>query len=318
MQKRIKIFIFIFILCLLVISALLAFSLRGIFSQAKESLVQVQISDSYKNDVVEQVLQELKTAIDVDFSESGDTDFEWQYNEHGSIKSFNVVGRGYSIRNAYVDMLSLRNFFEYNDFYQDPENFVDGNMSGLYGYHKDEVVCLVSGVNSDFDPLEPEKELIGDHFDVEVQCGQLGEQDVLRLALTKDNSEKTKDDHEVKTITLAHIANLPQYIDCEITDFSVNDIVKMECPGCFETEVTFDVIHLGNEFSLKKESGKISLDDWVVVASDFFIENEEITRAMCEEQGGVILESEDCPEGKESRGQIIEVEENSLCCYEEA
>jgi len=133
---------------------------------------------SPSQDEVSTFLNNLKQETGIDFSGVAEVEFEWQVKKYEEMKSVTVAGKGFEVAGITTEKFrEVESFFENNDFEVDVYNVAAGTVSGLTGYIKDRLVCLVAAgatgykeATGQWIPPEPDKK------DVEVKCGQGGDE----------------------------------------------------------------------------------------------------------------------------------------------
>ncbi len=269
MQKKTKILIILIIIIFSSLSLFLVFSLKGIFAKAKEAKDLLVEEENQADSMVELILGDIIESVSSKFSRQGIVDFEWQYSDGFEVKSFNVVGLGISAKNIDLDFFVLKNYFEANNYILDKDNEVTGDMSGLYGYMKDDVACLVSGVNSDSNLIEFDYSSENFTYNIDVQCGFLSEQDLMRLFSAENDIDQINEEYEAKTIVKSYLSKLNKYQVLNGGNIEIIDIKRLDCPGCWDLSVSFEVDAMASSTNSEriKLNSTIELNDWVASSS---------------------------------------------------
>jgi len=128
------------------------------------------------SDEISVFLKDIEKATNLDFSDPTDTEFSWMIEEEGEIKEIVVMGKQIEVKNILgSETAKISDFFNMEpDIY----NIADGTVSGLVGFKKIDIVCIVvrrlCGEEScDNKTCISEQDFANDRNDVVVKCGRL-------------------------------------------------------------------------------------------------------------------------------------------------
>jgi len=123
-------------------------------------------------DEVLTLLNDLRKKTKVNFPEPAEVNFDWVVTEKQAV---NAKGKGFEINEisnqAYQD---IESFFVDRDFELDNNNVSFGSVGGTNGYKKDDIVCSIYRIASEYD-FEKPREIPEntDTKDVKVKCGEI-------------------------------------------------------------------------------------------------------------------------------------------------
>ncbi len=136
---------------------------------------QTSILENEIKDEASILLENIKKETGISFSEIKEIEFRWFTQVDPELKEEIILGKGFEVKSILDEQYNnIKQFFENNGFKADIYNIADGLVSGLVGYRKEKMACIVeSGVTghkeADFqwDPLGINTR------DVIVNCGEL-------------------------------------------------------------------------------------------------------------------------------------------------
>ena len=125
-------------------------------------------------DEVVELLENLKQETNIDFPAIQDVEFDWLVEKYQEITRVAIQGKGFEAERISDEQYrNVESFLKNKGFEADVYNAAAGTISGLDGYRKDYLVCIVIGGASGYKeatgqwiPPEPDKK------DVEVKCGK--------------------------------------------------------------------------------------------------------------------------------------------------
>jgi len=125
-------------------------------------------------DEVVNLLENLKQETNIDFPAIEDVEFDWLVEKYQEITRIAIQGKGFEAERISDEQYrNVESFLKNKGFEADVYNAAAGTISGLDGYRKDYLVCIVVGGASGYKeatgqwiPPEPDKK------DVEVKCGK--------------------------------------------------------------------------------------------------------------------------------------------------
>lgn len=121
------------------------------------------------------VLEELEQETGIDFSEIEQTEFKWVIKVDPKVEEVDIEGKGFEVKEISSEQFdSIYSFFKDKGFEIDLYNIADGTISGLRGYKKDKVACVVFGGLTGYKQAQgqwvaPEF----DKWDVIIKCSKL-------------------------------------------------------------------------------------------------------------------------------------------------
>ena len=158
--------IFIIILAFLVVG--------GLWMSTKQEAPSVEPEETKTKDEVWNFLENLKQETGIDFSAIADVEFDWMVEKDKKMERVTIQGRGFEADEIPSEQYSrIESFLKAHGFEADIYNAAAGTISGLDGYRKDYLVCIVVGgvtgykeATGQWTPPETDKQ------DVEIKCGQ--------------------------------------------------------------------------------------------------------------------------------------------------
>jgi len=157
--------IFIILLTFLVIG--------GLWMSTKQEAPFIEETE----DEVSNLLENLEQETGIDFSDIVDVEFDWMVEKNNNMERVAIQGKGFEANEISIEQYSeVESFLRDNGFVADIYNAAAGTISGLDGYRKDYLVCVVIGGASGY--KEAEGQWIPPEInkrDVEVRCGQSDE-----------------------------------------------------------------------------------------------------------------------------------------------
>ena len=126
-------------------------------------------------DNVSVLLEDLKRETNIDFSNIESVEFQWVVKVDPKIQEINIQGERFNVERISDEQYrNIESFLKNRGFEVDVYNMAAGTISGLTGYQKDQLVCVViegatgyKEAEGQWVPLEPDKK------DVEIRCGKL-------------------------------------------------------------------------------------------------------------------------------------------------
>ena len=126
-------------------------------------------------DNVSALLEDLERETNIDFSNIESIEFRWAVRIDPKVQEINIQGEGFNVERISDEQYrNIESFLKNRGFEIDVYNMAAGTISGLTGYQKDQLVCIVIGgatgykeAEGQWTPPEPDKK------DVEVRCGKL-------------------------------------------------------------------------------------------------------------------------------------------------
>jgi hypothetical protein len=123
------------------------------------------------------LLNNLKKETGIAFSDIHSTNFNWIVEIDPQLKEMTISGKGFEVIGISSQKYrEIESFFGKENFQVNPYNIAAGTVSGLIGYKKDKIICvLMSGATGykeakgQWIPPEPNKK------DADVKCGEFGE-----------------------------------------------------------------------------------------------------------------------------------------------
>jgi len=158
--------IFIIILAFLVVG--------GLWMSSKQEAPPVEETEDEVKDEVLNLLENLEQETGIDFSAIADVEFDWMVEKDKEMERVTIQGRGFEAQGIPTEQYAkIESFLKDNGFEADIYNAAAGTISGLDGYRKDYLVCIVIGGVTGYKEaagqwIPPET----DKKDVEVKCGQ--------------------------------------------------------------------------------------------------------------------------------------------------
>lgn len=318
MLRNNKIIIILIISFLLLVSLFLIFIIKEKIAQVDVGLAQVEKEDPGDNIEVQLALAGIKNSLGADFTDQGSVDFEWRYRDNEELRSINVAGLGIIINEDLSGIRALRNYFKERGYVLEASNNVYDVDNASLGYYKDGLACLIAFTNSQNDSEQLSSSSRDSLYDATVKCGSLSEQDSLRIIPVEENESQMDEEHEAVAIAKAHIGRLADYIENQGGVINILSIKKMDCPGCWNLEVSFEIDDLDSLGARKLLQGELQLNDWVVAVDNirFPIKILE-SQAACLAIGGLAtgtVMAMTCPEKYEIAGKLGANPESPLCC----
>jgi len=133
------------------------------------------IPEEESKDEITLFLEDLKQETGMDSSEIENAEFKWIVRVDPETVDETVIGKGFEANRISSEQFdSIYPFFTNKGFKTDLYNFADGTISGLEGYKKDKMACVVLGGLTGYREAEgqwipPES----DKWDITVKCGEL-------------------------------------------------------------------------------------------------------------------------------------------------
>ena len=125
-------------------------------------------------DEVLNLLENIKQETGIDFSAIVDVEFDWMVEKDKGMERVTIQGKGFEANEILSEQYAkIESFLKDNGFEADIYNAAAGTISGLDGYRKDYLVCIVIGGAAGYKEAEGQwipPEI--DKKDVEVKCGQ--------------------------------------------------------------------------------------------------------------------------------------------------
>ena len=124
-----------------------------------------------------QMLEKIEQGTGIDFSQINNTEFKWV----AAIDSLDVNSEELIIQGKSFEAMGITNE-EYNrvdtfllteGFELDGMNIASGAFSGLNGYQKDDIVCVVAGGFSGYKNASEDWVPVENINDIEISCGEL-------------------------------------------------------------------------------------------------------------------------------------------------
>ena len=120
------------------------------------------------------LLEELKQQSGIRFSEIEPAQFKWVVKVDPEIEEQDISGKGFEAKRITIGQeRRIGEFLKKEGFEEDPFNTADGTISGLRGYRKNQIVCVVTSgaagykeATGQWIPSDPNKR------DAEVKCGK--------------------------------------------------------------------------------------------------------------------------------------------------
>jgi len=142
----------------------------GIFWLSKqEALPLEKIEDEVLN-----LLENLKQETGIDFPVMVDVEFDWLVEKDKEMERVTIQGKGFEAQGIPIEQyVKIESFLKVHGFKADIYNAAAGTISGLDGYRKDYLVCIIIGGATGYKEaagqwIPPES----DKKDVEIKCGQ--------------------------------------------------------------------------------------------------------------------------------------------------
>ena len=136
------------------------------------------------SDETSALLATVEQETDIGFSEAEALEFSWNTLEEGKVSTKVISGKGFEIYGVSgQEQARIDSFFYDKGFEVDPYNIAAGTVSGIAGYKKDNLVCLVSGqiqLDENGLPLEGYKK------DIQVKCGENNDSSEIIVPLSGD------------------------------------------------------------------------------------------------------------------------------------
>ena len=130
--------IFIIILAFLVVG--------GLWMSTKQEAPSVEPEETKTKDEVWNFLENLKQETGIDFSAIADVEFDWMVEKDKKMERVTIQGRGFEADEIPSEQYSrIESFLKAHGFEADIYNAAAGTISGLDGYRKDYLVCIVVG-----------------------------------------------------------------------------------------------------------------------------------------------------------------------------
>ncbi len=126
-------------------------------------------------DEISSLLNNLEQETGIDFSEIQSLGFKWVVKVDPEVQEVDIEGKGFEANRISSEQYdSVESFLEDKGFEVDVYNVAAGTVSGLAGYKKDQLICLVAGGATGYKEAEgqwipPEPDI----KDVTVNCGKL-------------------------------------------------------------------------------------------------------------------------------------------------
>lgn len=159
------------IFALLLIVLLLGLALYCFYFLNSEEDSGKEEKEEEKDEIVE-LLDNLKQETALAFSEIEEVEFEWRYEVSRETQKVQIQGQGFTIKQVSAEKSAqVRQFFKDNGLELDLYNVADGITGGLEGYKKEQLVCLVSSLVSNFESESSEAPADMSQLDLEVECG---------------------------------------------------------------------------------------------------------------------------------------------------
>ncbi len=198
--------IFIIILVFLVVGGLWMST-----KQEAPSVGQEEIEDEILN-----LLENLKQETGIDFSAMVDVEFDWMVEKDKKMERVTIQGKGFEVLGISSEQYAkVESILKDNGFKADVYNAAAGTISGLDGYRKDYLVCVVTGGASGYKEakgqwIPPEI----DKKDIEIKCGQ-GDESIDAVVSKTDEIKKLLADKYGKKVAEVTI-NIGQETDNHI------------------------------------------------------------------------------------------------------
>jgi hypothetical protein len=299
----------------------LLFIIKEKISQLDASSAQTEKESPVDYSRVDAVLMDLQGILGRELLEKNRADFEWRYRENEDLRSLYVAGESMSFNDTLSSIMSLKNYFKDAGYLLDANNNIKGDGNGLLGYYKDAIVCLVT-YESD---TENNQSLYTDEnallFAVSVNCGYLSEQDSIRVSPAEESEVETSEEYEAMSIVRSQLAKLPEFIERQGGEIEIVNIKKLDCPGCWQLETSFEIVDPDDLEKMLKLDGFVYLNDWIMASSTIEFPAKRLESIeSCTQIGGVVASStplSSCPENGTILGKIINESHPLLCCQPE-
>lgn len=140
---------------------------------AWDSINQDNVSappSSVNLDEITRTLEELELNSEIDFSLVESKEFKWI--KEG--EDLTIEGKGFEAKNISNEEYNrIESFLLTREFELDAMNIASGTVSGLAGYRKDNIVCVVVGGFSGYENAPEDWVPVDDTNDVKVSCGEI-------------------------------------------------------------------------------------------------------------------------------------------------
>jgi len=131
-------------------------------------------SKCVSSDEILSLLEDLEQETEIDFSEIKTTEFKWVVKVDPKVEEVDIEGKGFEVKGISIDQeAKVEEFLKNKGFKENLYNIADGTVSGLTGYRKDQIVCIIISGATGY------KEATGqwippdwDKRDVDVKCGK--------------------------------------------------------------------------------------------------------------------------------------------------
>jgi len=229
---------------------------------SKPSECKCYCSDRDAADGVTTILKDIEKETGIDFSSVEDATATWQVPKGGeetgdaTVEQISLLGKGFGAEKIpQTQYMAIELFLENQGFEVDAYNVAAGTVSGMAGYKKDTMVCVVTGGVTGYkeagDQWVPEDT---SKYDIEVNCA-IGSEDTLNPILSKEDAIKKlladKNGKKTSEVTVT--------IEKE-TENHVRGGVEFE-PSESEDSKTFLAVNSNNEWMLAFDgNGAISCE----------------------------------------------------------